>query len=239
MVKAINIGQVSVTRQDLYKGTQQMNTFTYQLADYSEIRDITKELYPKILKMISRQDLDMVCKQLGLGRNGTIGIDIESEQGFALLQDYLIYSYRPNKINMAELFLRINRDQLSAQQIDLLARMSQAKFGFARLSNANPELHTLAAKDILTNEEFVIVDVSTSQQITMTKLFIGHWINCDNFYIQTGAGMSVPSMIIAEPELQLIVSSLAHKLQQGQKLSVSDTSKLAKICIRYLLQYYV
>jgi len=161
-----------------------MTSKNFQLADYSRIRENLTELHQKALKLQTRNDILTCARHLGLLHKKELYFNNEYE--FTVLADYRVYSYRPNGINLAELYLRLNRSVLDESQIDLLTRMSVARYSFLHV-DAVEGPGVLQVTDILSEKSFTLVDNGLSQSLKPKQAIAAHFIDMGDFTFNPAA----------------------------------------------------
>jgi len=209
---------------------------TLMASDYPNIRRTLFDLHEKILKWVSRSDMTAVGQQLGLLRGKVLVFQNEVES--QMLFDYLVYAHRPNGINMAELYLRTNRQRLDVLQIDLLERMSQCLFLYVKTLSVDPgsSLHVV---DMIQNSPFTLVDQSLSTTSEPESTYAAHFLNLGSFFIQTGAIVGVDWRLINAKELSPAWALWERNRRYDSKLSTKLARATLTVAIRLGYTAYV
>lgn len=201
----------------------------FQLADYSRLRGKLTELHQNVLKLQIRNDILTCARHLGLLHKKELYFNNEYE--ITVLADYRVYSYRPNGINLAELYLRLNRSVLEDSQIDLLTRMSVARYSFLHVDVV--EGHgVLQVTDVLSEKSFALVDNGLSLSLQPKQAIAAHFIDMGDFHIQSGGVLSIDRQLASTKEVEhalfLAVSKFGKKLTH---FTPAASAKLARATI--------
>lgn len=178
--------------------TKRMSSTAFDVKNYAEIRRTIALLHEKIIRFTSRPALTTCGRHLGILRNNVFVFDNEIESH--MLFDYLVYAYRPNGINMAELYLRTHRSTLDPVSIDLLERMSRCLYLFLSAQSVGPG-NSLQVLDMFHNTVFTLVDNNLSTSAEPGQAFATHVIDLGSFSIQTGAIIGVDRRLATSDEL--------------------------------------
>jgi hypothetical protein len=158
---------------------------TYE-EDYQKIRDLLSELHMKIMKQLSRDDMQTTARHLGLLHKKTFVFNNEAE--ISVLSDYQVYSYRPHGISMVERYLRAKRKSLDPFTLELLEAMSRARFSIYVTGKAQKG-KGLVVTDTFRQDSLFLADRSLSASCEPERAFALRLIVFDDFAIQTGAGI--------------------------------------------------
>ena len=206
-----------------------MTSANFQLAGYSRIRAMQTELHHKILKLHNREDIVTCARHLGLLHKKELFFNNEYE--LSVLSDYRVYSYRPRGFNLAELYLRLNRSVLDGNQIDLLTRMSAARYLYLRV-DAVEEQGVLRVTDIFSEESFALVDNGLSQTLKPNNAMAAHIIDLGDFYIQSGAVLPIDRELVRTEEIERVLVLIASNFE-GKTIQITPeaSAKLARATI--------
>lgn len=206
-----------------------MTTPALNAENYADIRRTVGQLHVEILKLTSRSDMHICGRHLGILRNKVLifNNDIESH----MLFDYLVYAYRPNGINMAELYLRTNRQRLDALRIDLLERMSNCLYLFLIAQSVGPG-NSLQVLDVVRNKPLTLVDKSLSTNTEPGQAFGTHVIELGDFSIQTGAITGVDRGLMNADELVAAWAKWGKAKEYTTKISAKMAQAAMSAAIR-------
>jgi len=175
-----------------------MSFTAYDIKNYAEIRRTVARLHEKILPFTTRPAMTACGKHLGILRKNVFEFANEIESH--MLFDYLVYAYRPNGINMAELYLRTNRSTLDPVSIDLLERMSRCLYLFLEVQTVGPG-NTIQMQDLVQESPLTLVDNGLSTTLKPGQMLASHVLDLGSFSIQTGAIISVDRRLTSCDEL--------------------------------------
>jgi hypothetical protein len=207
---------------------------TYE-EDYQKIRDLLPALHMKIIKQLSRDDMNTSGRHLGMLHKKTFVFNNQTE--IAVLSDYQVYSYRPHGISMVERYLKAKRNSLYPFTVELLEAMCRARFSIYMTGEAQKG-KGLAVTDAFRHESFFLADRSLSTSSEPDMLLVLRLITFDDFAIQTGAGILIEPALIKRPD---VVDALNKYLPEpeGEKFyfTPEQESKFARAilvaCIRH------
>ncbi len=206
-----------------------MTNIIIQKSDYSNIRSALVELHKRIFKLASDDDLKTTARHLGLLHKKTL--DFKNECEVDILWDYLIYSYRPRGFNMAEKYLRINRNRLDDLSLALLGRMSEACYSVLWAKEVVRKGELMVC-DLFQKTSFTILDKGLSESLKPGHAFSGNILKFDDFIMQTGASLPVDRDLFRDNEILQVVEKFARDPSTDSfVLHQADCAKLARATI--------
>jgi len=206
-----------------------MTSARFQFADYSHIREMQVELHSKLLKLQSNKDIVTCARHLGLLHKKEIIFNNEYE--LSVLADYRVYSYRPHGFNLAELYLRLNRTILTSRYIDLLTRMSVARYLLLRIDEVK-EQGVLRVTDIFSEDSFTLVDNGLSQTLNKNDAIAAHFVDLGDYYIQSGAVLPIDYELTRKEEVMRVLVKLTSQYKgETIRITAVDSAKLARATI--------
>jgi hypothetical protein len=128
----------------------------------------------------------------------------EGRDGDSPLCNYLIYSYRPQGINLAERYLR-SRKRMDAFTRTVLERMSQTTYSVFLVEpftgDGEPASDRIPIRDLASGESWLLVDqmIQTITRSTPYRLLGAHLLPCDSFLMQTGHVQILGTGLDSEP----------------------------------------
>jgi hypothetical protein len=205
-----------------------MTDFLFQQADYIAIRKAIVDLHQRILKILKPDEIKTCARHLGLLHQKTLAIKNDTEAD--LMADYMVYAFRPNGINMAEKYLRLNKSRLSELDQALLFRMSFARYSVIKIKNIgkNGEINVI---DIFLNTEFTLVDKQLSRSVGSGFVIAGYIIDLGQFSIQSGASLPVDKPLMMAAEVQQVLQNFGRNSGDHFLLHPANNAKLARATI--------
>jgi len=205
-----------------------MTDVLFQKADYIAIRKALIDLHQRILKILKPDEIKTCSRHLGLLHQKTLSIKNDTEAD--LLADYMVYAFRPNGINMAEKFLRLNKSRLNELDQALLFRMSFARYSVIKIKDIgkNGEINVI---DIFLNTEFTLVDKELSKSVGPGFVIAGHIIDLGQFSIQSGASLPVDKPLMMAEEVQRVLQYFGRNNGYHFLLHPANNAKLARAII--------
>jgi hypothetical protein len=205
-----------------------MSEIAFQSADYTAIRQAIVDLHKRIVKSANPDDVKTCARHLGLLHNKALNFRNETEAD--ILSDYLIYAFRPNGFNMAEKYLRLNKDKLNKVDQALLARMRLARYSVFQVEETN-RTDQVTVIDVFIKTRFTLVDQQLAK-IAHTGLVIGgHIIDLGNFCIPTGASLPQDKALLQADEVIHALERLDDHNFADYLLNPANSSKLARAII--------
>jgi hypothetical protein len=205
-----------------------MTDFLFQKADYIAIRKALIDLHQRILKTPTSDEIKTCARHLGLLHKKTLSIKNDTEAD--LLADYMVYAFRPNGINMAEKFLRLNKSRLSELDQALLFRMSFARYSVIKIKDIGKK-GEIDVIDIFLNTEFTLVDKELSRSVGSGFVIAGHVIDLGQFSIQSGASLPVDKPLMMSEEVQRVLQNFDRTSDDHFLLHPANNAKLARATI--------
>lgn len=200
-----------------------------QPSDYTCIRTTLMELHTKILNVINSDDIKTCGRHLGLLHKKTLAFSNETEM--SILQDYETYSYRPHGFNMAEKYLRINRNHLDEFNLALLIHMSKAYYSAFVVDEVVRE-GELRVREVFKGNLFTLLDNGLSKSVQSGFGFSGHMLQFNDFAMQTGGIMSIDRRLMdAEEVVQFFNNSHHNPESDDLLLNQKINAKLARSMI--------
>ena len=205
-----------------------MTDIMFQKADYIAIRKAIIDLHQRILNILKPDEIKTCSRHLGLLHQKTLSIKNDTEAD--LLADYMVYAFRPNGINMAEKFLRLNKSRLSELDQALLFRMSFARYSVIKIKDTGKkgEINVI---DIFLNTEFTLVDKELSRSAGSGFVIAGHIIDLGHFSIQSGAPLPVDKPLMMAEEMQRVWQNFDRSSDDHYLSYPANNAKLARATI--------
>jgi len=205
-----------------------MTDIMFQKADYIAIRKAIIDLHQRILNILKPDEIKTCSRHLGLLHQKTLSIKNDTEAD--LLADYMVYAFRPNGINMAEKFLRLNKSRLSELDQALLFRMSFARYSVIKIKDIGKK-GEIDVIDIFLNTEFTLVDKELSRSAGSGFVIAGHIIDLGQFSIQSGAPLPVDKPLMMAAEVQRVWQNFDRSSDDHFLLHPANNAKFARATI--------
>jgi len=129
------------------------------VARYKGLRKLRLELNNRLVKSLSREELEEGATRLGLFRNGTIVL--ESEDLLSVVMDYCLHDVRRNGQNAIQRYLTDNPPQAVSEDSRLLERMLHSKYTIIAVDSIEPGVG-VHARDLIDGNRFLLVDLNFS-----------------------------------------------------------------------------
>ncbi len=203
-----------------------MTDIVFDRADYARIRAAVAGLHHEALRLHNKSDIHACARHLGLLHKKTLVFEDESE--LAILSAYQVYGYRPRGFNLAELYLRLNRQSLDEWRLELLKRMSAARFAIMMVI-ARDGVNALQVTDVLRTQTFTLVDEALSSSLTVNQAMAAHVVDLGGFCIQTGGVVPADRDLLQDDAPMRVLSAIYRKCE-GKTFTVDteDDAKLAR-----------
>ncbi len=205
-----------------------MSDIIFQASDYVEIRRALFNLHTRILKNPNLDEIKICAKHLGLWHHKTVSYKNDTE--LELLMDYRVYGYRPNGFNMAEKYLRLNKNSLSEIDQALLARMRLARYAVFQVEATN-QLDEVTAVDVFIKTRFKLIDQQLAKTITTGSVIAAHLIDLGEFCIQSGALLPLNRTLLQDDDVIQVLERIDDDHFDDYLLNPAFTAKLARAII--------
>jgi hypothetical protein len=205
-----------------------MTDITFQASDYVEIRRMLFDLHNRILKNPNFDEIKTCAKHLGLWHHKTVSYKNDTE--LELLMDYRVYAYRPNGFNMAEKYLRLNKNRLSDYEQALLARMRLARYAVFQVE-ATDQINEVTSVDVFIKTRFKLVDQQLAKTTTTGSVIAAHLIDLGDFSIQSGALLPLNRALLQDEEVVNVLERIDDDNYVDYFLNPANNSKLARAII--------
>ncbi len=139
----------------------------------------------------------------------------------------MVYAFRPNGFNMAEKYLRLNKDRLNAFDQVLLSRMSLARYSIFQMEDSN-RIDEVSATDVLMNTQFTLMDHQLAESGEKGMMLAGHIVDLGDFCIQTGATLPIYQALINADEVIKVLERVDADQFVDYFLNPANGSKLAR-----------
>ena len=201
---------------------------TFKSSDYLAIRQAVFDLHKRILKNPNIDEIKLCAKHLDLWHKKTVSFSNDAE--VQLLMDYRVYGFRPHGFNMAEKYLRLNKNQLGEYEQALLARMRLARFAVLQIEATN-RIDEVTVIDVFIKTRFTLVDQQLAKTAETGRVIGSHIIDFGDFIIQTGALLPLNKALLQADEVINVLERVDDDNFVDYFLNPTNTSKLARAII--------
>lgn len=205
-----------------------MTEVIFKAADYLTIRNELIDLHKRILKHPNLDEIKTCAKHLGLWHQKAVSFNNDTEAD--LLMDYRVYAFRPNGFNMAEKYLRLNKDHLSEYDQALLARMRLARYAVYQVEATN-RIDEVIVTDVFIKTRFTLVDHQLAKTAEMGMVIASHIIDFGEFSVQSGALLPLNRALLEADEVINALERIDDDNFVDYLLNPANTSKLARAII--------
>jgi len=200
----------------------------FQVADYQNIRRSLIDLHQKIIKHPSSKDVKICAKHLGLLHKKAFNFRNDTEVD--LLTDYMVYAFRPNGFNMAEKYLRVNKQKLNAFDQALLSRMCLGRYTVFQIEGSN-QIEEVTAVDVFIKTQFTLVDHQLAKSAKKGMVIAGHIVDLGEFCIQSGASLPLDKALLEANEVINTLGRVDEEDFVDYFLTPANSAKLARAII--------
>lgn len=162
------------------------------VAEYKRLWPIMPRLHAEASKLADKNAIKTCGKRLHLLGNtqgGKRTLVFEHEYETELFQDYVNYMYQPRGISLVRQLRNRKRYPEDSDEQQLLERMVKARFSLFWIRELHPA-GGFVALDVITGEEFFILDQSLPQQDVVGLLSAFRIFPFRGVWMHTGANMS-------------------------------------------------
>jgi len=205
-----------------------MTEVIFKAADYLDIRRALFDLHKRILKNPNVDEIKTCAKYLNLWHQKAVSFNNDNEVD--LLMDYRVYAFRPHGFNMAEKYLRLNKNTLCEYDRALLSRMSLARYAVYQVEATN-SVDEVIVVDVFIKTRFILVDHQLAKTATTGMVIASHLIDLGEFTIQTGALLPLNKALLQADEVIDALERIDDDHYVDYFLNPANTSKLARAII--------
>lgn len=205
-----------------------MTQVTFKASDYPTIRRAVFDLHQRIIKKPNPDDIKTCAKQLGLLHKKVLNFKNDTEVD--LLSDYMIYAFRPHGFNLAEKYLRLNKNKLSDYDQALLSRMRLARYAVFKIE-ATTRIDEVTVIDVFIKTRFTLVDQQMAKTAMPGMVIAGHIIDLGDFCIQSGASLPLDKSILNADEVIHALERVDEDNFVNHFLNPANGAKLARAII--------
>jgi hypothetical protein len=203
------------------------------LARYKHLREVGLALNNRLMKVVSRKDMDVGGKKLGILKKNVLVLDTEDE--IAVFADYCIYDVRRQGMNAVERFLAESPPPPDSDEMVLLQAMRQARFSLFAVESVEPGVG-VHVRDLLREEPLFIVDVGFSRSTRAGMVLAARVMAPDGIVCTTGAALPAGVLTAANQATFLQAMAAGFKGKDLRHLSPEKASEFTATVIRTCLR---
>jgi hypothetical protein len=209
------------------------------LADYQRLREVSRALHNRLIKVLPKQTLTEGAERLGLlspgpGRHGEDVLLLDDEYEISVLMDYCLYHGRQDGRTVIDQALADAPPAAGTEELLLLQAMQEARYSVFAVEETAPGVG-VQVRDILRDESLFLVDIGFSQTADPGLVLAGNVISLPGLTMTTGAMLPVDHTILEDLLTHLPVHFATATIEQFRQLSPKDQSELAGSVIRACL----
>jgi hypothetical protein len=159
-----------------------------RLPRYQHLRQVGLPLNRRLVKTLSKRDLEDGGEKLGLLRGGTLVFETEDET--SVLMDYCIHDVRRKGMNAVERFLAGSPPAAGSDELVLLGALRQAWFSLFAVEEAEPGVG-VHVRDLLRDEALFLVDVGFGRSCGPGQVLATRVMAPEGIGMTTGAPLPV------------------------------------------------
>lgn len=167
------------------------------LARYKRLREVGLGLNHKLLKLLSREEIQEGGRRLGILKKETLVFD--SEDMVAVLMDYCLHALRRDGRNTIERVLHDTPPPEGSDERILLEAKRQAYYSLFVVEETEPGCW-LRLRDLLRDESVELVDIGLSTTGERGAVFASRVMSPDGINMTTGAGLPVGRSSLRQAE---------------------------------------
>ena len=158
------------------------------LTRYKQLRQVGLELNNKLVRTLSKSEIDEGGKALGILRKNVLVLDTQDQ--IAVLMDFCLHDVRRGGKNAIESYLANSPPPLDSDEMVLLQAKRQARFGLFMVEAVEPGLG-VQVRDLLEGHPIFLVDVGFSNTASPGMLLAARIMKADDIAMTTGAAQPV------------------------------------------------
>jgi hypothetical protein len=204
-----------------------------RLPRYQRLRQVGLPLNNRLVKTLSKRDIEEGGKKLGLLRNGTLVFETEDET--SVLMDYCIHDVRRKGMNAVERFLAGSPAAAGPDELVLLEALRQAWFSLFAVAEAEAGVG-VQVRDLLRGDALFLVDVALSQSCGPGRLLATRVMAPQGIGMTTGAPLPLAELWPAQQEVLVAGLKAQFPGADFRRLSPDQASEFSATVIRGCLQ---
>lgn len=197
------------------------------LADYKNLRKKGIALNSALVKTLSRDDIDMAARRLGILKRGVIAFETEDEA--AVLMDYAIHEVYRDGINAVDRMLRDNPPPEGSAELRLLGSLKASRYTVVEVERTIPGFG-LVGLEGTARRPVIVVDVNFSRT-AQPGLSMATRLQSPGEGWSMTTGASLP--LTHEALERLITANSKYQRQHGHEPPEGDgTTMIIRECLK-------
>ncbi|MHC4574225.1 MAG: hypothetical protein ACYS76_08850 [Planctomycetota bacterium] len=168
---------------------------SFKKAEYSELvnqykhfRKLNRKLHGALVKYLQKDQVEKSAKKLGISQSGVLVFQEEHEMD--VLMDYGIYDYYENGRNSVSRYIYENPPIPNSDDDVVLRAMLKPFYALVQVENVVEGVGVQAC-DLLSNREFLIVDIGFSRTAMDGVIIAARIIPFEDFVMTSGVALPV------------------------------------------------
>ena len=195
------------------------------IARYKHLRAVGRNLNHKLVKRLSKADLDKGGKKLGILKRGVLVFNTEDES--SVLMDYCIYDVRRNGRNAVEQYLIDSPPDPDSDEMVCLRAMQHAVYSLFVVESVERGLG-VTVLDSLSDETILIVDMGFGSSAHPGLVFASRLLFHDGFSMTGGAAL--PLAVLPKNEQKTLTKKLSEAVTPDED-GYFDPAPLIHACL--------
>jgi len=159
-----------------------------RLAHYQQLRRVARPLNGRLVKALSKRDLDEGGRKLGLLRDGVLVFETEDEM--SVLMDYCLHDIRRRGRTEVERFLAQSPPAEGSDERIVLEALRRSWFALVAVEEAEPGVG-VRARDLLRDEPLFVTDVAFGGSCQPGQVLATRLTAPEGIVMTTGAPLPV------------------------------------------------
>jgi SEC-C motif len=210
-------------------GLDSRNTEISQRAEiirrYKELRKAGRHLNNKLVRRLSKDDLDKGGKKLGFLRRGALVFDTEDET--SVLMDYCLYDVRRNGRNAIEQYLIDEPPDPDSDEMVYLRAMQHAVYSVFVVESVHRGLG-VTIRDSLSGDTHLMADMGFGASAQPGLVFASRLLFQDGFTMSGGAAL--PLGILPKDQQETVTKALWEKVNPNKE-GYFDPAPIISTCL--------
>lgn len=203
------------------------------LPRYKHFREVGLALNNKLVKSLSKEDLNEGGKKLGILRQGVLVFDTENET--SVLMDYCLQDVRRGGLNAVERYLEKSPPLEGSDELHILKAKRQSWYSVFAVESTERGVG-INVRDLLRDESIFLFDVGFSQSAVADVILGTRVMTLEGMNLSTGAGLPIGIMTLAQREQFVKVFHSTFPGVDFRNMSPDQSIRLSTTVIRACLE---
>jgi hypothetical protein len=202
------------------------------LARYKQLRRVGLELNNKLVRSLTKAELEQGGKKLGMWRRGTLVFDTEDMS--SVLMDFCIHDVRHKGRNAIERYLAKSPSPAGSDEMISLQAKLAAWYSVFVVEATEPGVG-IRVRDLLREEPMFVVDIGLSQTAEVGAILASRMMAPEGITMTTGAALPIGAASPAERARFVETIKSGFPGVDFRHMSPEQSSRLATTLIRLCL----